>query len=154
VVITVDDCGRRGGRRLLLQERGWRSAVERGPTAVVVHAGHDDGSGGLRRRRQWLRCHGERPVIRRSGRRLTAAAAAIATAAVAVVIATPIIRLDLERPGLQIRRLHGGRSFLVMMMVVRQRRRSMGMIVVKLMLVLLLLLMLLLLLLLLLLIIP
>jgi len=48
VVVTVDD-RRCRGRRRLLQERGWRPAVERGP--AMVHAGYDNGGGGLRRRR-------------------------------------------------------------------------------------------------------
>lgn len=130
VVVTVDDC-RCGswGRRRLLQERGWRPAVKRGP--AVVHAGHDNGGGGLRRRRrQWLRCHGKRPVIRR--RLTTAAAAAVATAAVAVVVAATVVRFYLERSGIQVRRLHGRRSFVMAMMMVVRRRRSMGMAVVKL----------------------
>jgi len=57
-------------------------------------------------------------VIRRRGRRLATAAAAVATAAVAVVVAAAAVVLYLERSGIQVRRLHRGRTFVMTMMMV------------------------------------
>lgn len=116
---AVDD-GRRGrgssrsrGRRLLQEgRRPGVLAAEHGPP--VVHAGHDHGGGGLGRgRRCGRRGLGERPVVRR---RL--ATAAVAVAAVTAV-ATTVVRFDLERPGVQVRRLHRRRSFVELMVVRR-----------------------------------